>query len=207
MEKNEIKELKLYYNSKKKAIKERLAQFGELGAVEQQKEFMFCTLTPQSNAQRCWAAVEEIFQFPENQRFTSDSLKAVLKTRTRFHNNKTRYVLENKALWNNIEPLLNNTNILELRNWLADNVKGYGLKEASHFLRNIGKSNNQIAILDRHILKNLKKHNAIQETKIKSRKDYLEKEAKYLEFAHKTGIPADELDLLWWSQENGFIFK
>jgi N-glycosylase/DNA lyase len=172
--------------------------------VEQQKEFMFCTLTPQSNAQRCWSAVEEIFR---NKELTETNIREVLKTRTRFHNNKTRYILKNKVLWNNIGLLLNNTNILELRNWLADNVKGYGLKEASHFLRNVGKSNNQIAILDRHILKNLKKHNLIQETKIKSRKDYLEKEAKYLEFAHKTSIPADELDLLWWSQENGSIFK
>jgi N-glycosylase/DNA lyase len=103
--------------------------------------------------------------------------------------------------------MLKKDNILELRNWLADNVKGYGLKEASHFLRNVGKSNNQIAILDRHILKNLQAHRVIQDTKIKNKKDYLEKEQKYLEFANQTGIPADELDLFWWSQENGEIFK
>ena len=40
------------------------------------------------------------------------------------------------------------------REWLVKNVKGMGYKEASHFLRNIGKGEN-LAILDRHILKNL----------------------------------------------------
>ena len=43
---------------------------------------------------------------------------------------------------------------MELREWLVKNVKGLGYKEASHFLRNIGKSED-LAILDRHILKNL----------------------------------------------------
>jgi thermostable 8-oxoguanine DNA glycosylase len=36
------------------------------------------------------------------------------------------------------------------------NVKGIGYKEAGHFLGNIG-FNQDLAILDRHILKNLKK--------------------------------------------------
>jgi N-glycosylase/DNA lyase len=204
VEQTGIKELKLCYNSKKEALRARLNEFKTLNKVEQQKEFMFCTLTPQSNAQRCWSAVEEIFK---GRNLTEKAIKETLRTRTRFHNNKTRYILQNKGLWNNIRPLLDNPNIPELRNWLADNVQGYGLKEASHFLRNIGKSNNQIAILDRHILRNLKAFGAVKDDKIMSRKDYLEKEQKYLSFAKQIEIPADELDLLWWSQENGEVFK
>ena len=42
----------------------------------------------------------------------------------------------------------------EIREWLVENVRGMGYKESSHFLRNIGLGEN-IAILDRHILKNL----------------------------------------------------
>jgi len=95
----------------------------------------------------------------------------------------------------------------ELRNGLADNVKGYGLKEASHFLRNIGKSNNEIAILDRHILKNMKRAKMIRERIIKSKRDYLEKEHKFLDLANCLRIPANELDLLLWGKENGEIFK
>ena len=147
-----LRELKNEYNSKRNEIEYRLKDFKNLGEVEQQKEFMFCLLTPQSNAQKCWEAVEQI---SKNSNSNENDIRSILKSKTRFHNNKTRYLLEAKQVWNNIKQKLSNSNTKELRNWLADNVKGYGLKEASHFLRNIGKSNNEIAILDRHILKNL----------------------------------------------------
>ena len=204
MEQTPIKQLKNAYKLKKNEIKSRLNRFKSLDVEEQRKEFLFCTLTPQSNAQKCWQAVEQIAPL-ENQK--EKAIAKILKTKTRFHNNKARYISQSTKLWNNLQNKLQDNNIKSLREWLADNIQGYGMKEASHFLRNIGKSNNQIAILDRHILKNLKKHNIIQDAKIRSKKDYLEKEEKYLRFAKEIGIPADELDLLWWSQENGSIFK
>ncbi len=204
MEQKSIKVLKEVYNSKKEAIKTRLNEFKSLGKNEHQKEFMFCLLTPQSQAKRCWEAVEQITKISNPD---ESKIKEILRTRTRFHNNKTSYILESKSAWNNLKDKLKNEDIKELRNWLAENVKGYGLKEASHFLRNIGKSDNEIAILDRHILKNLKALKVIKEERIKNKKDYLEKEEKYLEFAKSVNIPANELDLLFWSQENGEIFK
>jgi len=200
----DLKKLKILYRTKRCGVKERLRTFKSLSEVEQQKEFVFCLLTPQSNAQRCWEAVEQIFK---SKQYRGGNLRKILKSKTRFHNNKARYVSEGIREWNNIRKNLKNTNILELRNWLANNVKGYGLKEASHFLRNIGKSNNKIAILDRHILKNMNLAKKIDETKIKSKKDYLEKEQKYLKFANQLCIQPDELDLLLWSEENGEIFK
>ena len=198
------KKLKNSYKLKQKEIKSRLNEFEKLKKREMQKELMFCILTPQSNAKRCWEAVEQISKL---NKLEENKIKEILKTRTRFHNNKTKYILESKEAWNKISPMLTEQNRIELRNKLADNIKGYGLKEASHFLRNIGKSNNQIAILDRHILRNLKAFKVIKEVKIKSRKDYLEKEQRYLNFAKQIGISPDALDLLFWSQENGEIFK
>jgi len=198
------KELKILYKSKRCGVKERLSTFKSLSEVEQQKEFVFCLLTPQSNAQRCWEAVEQIFK---NGQFRRENLREILKSKTRFHNNKARYVSEGIKAWNKIKQNLENPNIGELRNWLADNINGYGPKEASHFLRNIGKSNSQIAILDRHILKNMNLARKIREVKIKSKEDYFEKEQKYLDFANSLKMPADELDLLLWSKENGEIFK
>ena len=59
------------------------------------------------------------------------------KTRTRFHITKTKRLLETKNSWEKIKPNLSNINIKELRNFVAETVNGYGLKEASHFLRNI----------------------------------------------------------------------
>lgn len=76
----------------------------------------------------------------------------------------------------------------------------------SHFLRNIGKRD--LAILDRHILKNLKNLKAIDELpKALTKKKYLEIEGKFKAFSNKIKIPIDELDLLFWSQETGEIFK
>ena len=196
--------LKSLYKLNKCRVKNRLNEFKQLKEQEQQMEFIFCLLTPQSNAQRCWEAVEQIFLSREKQ---EEKLREILKPKTRFHNNKAKYVSESFKSWNKIQSKIKETNIVELRNWLADNVKGYGLKEASHFLRNIGKSQNKIAILDRHILKNMKEAKVIEDTKIKGRKDYLNKEQAFLKFASILGIFPDELDLVLWSKENGEVFK
>ena len=194
------------YNSKKYEIKNRLNEFKNLLEEQQFKEFLFCLLTPQSNAQRCWLAVEELSKLSA---LSENSIKQILSTKTRFHHTKTKRILEANETWKKIQPLLNanSKNKFELRNQIAEIVNGYGLKEASHFLRNIGHSENQIAILDRHILKNLYKLNIVKQQKIKSKKDYLEIEKLYLNFSSSLKIPSDELDFLWWSQENGEIFK
>ncbi|MBS3098721.1 DNA lyase [Candidatus Pacearchaeota archaeon] len=185
-------------------IKSRLEEFKSLPESEYKKEFMFCLLTPQSKAQNCWYAVEEISKLSS---LNLDNATKILSSKTRFHHTKAKRIIGNLKLWPAIEQQLENSNILELRNNLAKTVNGYGLKEASHFLRNIGKSDNQIAILDRHILRNLHQQGLIKEQKIKSQKHYLEVEQVYLNYAKQSNILPDELDLLWWSRENGEIFK
>ena len=94
-----------------------------------------------------------------------------------------------------------------MREWLVSNLKGIGYKEASHFLRNIGMGKN-IAILDRHILKNLQKHGAIKEIpKSLTPKKYVEIENQMRDFSRKVKIPMEEIDLLFWSEETGEVFK
>jgi N-glycosylase/DNA lyase len=201
-----MEELQKIYAEKKSAIQSRLEQFRGLDEKDYIKEFVFCLLTPQSNAQRCWEAVEEIFSLDKNE-INEEKIREILSRKTRFHNTKAKRVLEAEKNWKKIKSELGSKDILSLRNWLAENVNGYGLKESSHFLRNVGLSGNEVAILDRHILRNLKEAGAIPEEKIKSKKNYLEIEKAFKEFSGKVGIPIDELDLLWWSKENGEIFK
>jgi len=94
----------------------------------------------------------------------------------------------------------------ELRLWLVNNVKGLGWKESSHFLRNIGYRN--LAILDRHILRNLKRLGVITKLlKTLNAKKYLQIEKKFKKFSKRIGISMDELDLLFWSMETGKIMK
>ncbi|MDP3881662.1 MAG: DNA lyase [Nanoarchaeota archaeon] len=204
MTKNPEIEIINEYKIKKDLIKERLELFKQLPQDKYFQEFIFCILTPQSNAKKCWQAVEQLSILKE---WDKERVSNIIKTKTRFHNNKTSYLLEASITWNNVKESLNKENKKEIRNFLAENVKGYGLKEAAHFLRNIGKSNNEIAILDRHILRNLKALNVIEDDKIKNKKHYFEIENRFIEFSKRINIPLDSLDLLFWSRENGEIFK
>jgi N-glycosylase/DNA lyase len=199
-----MQEIKDFYKTKKQKIISKLNMFKTLPIENYIKELFFCILTPQSNAKKCWQAIEELKQLDNP---TKKQITDILKSKTRFHNNKADYILKAKANWQNILSSINTLETLRLRNWLADNVKGLGMKETSHFLRNIGESNNQIAILDRHILRNLKQLSLIKEEKIKSKNHYLKTENTFLALADYLSIPADHLDLLFWAKETGEVFK
>ena len=105
------------------------------------------------------------------------------------------------------KALLSRKKPCETRAWLAANVKGMGFKEASHFLRNIGLGKD-LAILDRHILKNLHKFKVIKKIpKSLSEKKYLEIESLMKQWAQRSRIPLSHLDFLLWHKETGHIFK
>lgn len=182
----------------------RLAAFRAVAPTDYFWELVFCLLTPQSKAERCFSAVQELRTLPV---LTQARVARVLRKHTRFHNHKASYVLLAQRQWPNLVALLDTTDRLALRNELASRVKGLGLKEAGHFLRNIGKSDHQFAILDRHVLKHMHAHRVISQPFIKSTNDYFALEQKYLTWTQQLAIPADELDLVLWSLETGKVFK
>ncbi|MBN1941363.1 MAG: N-glycosylase/DNA lyase [Candidatus Diapherotrites archaeon] len=203
------------YEPKKFEIKERLFEFKQKWHEPDENvfaELAFCLCTPQSKAKTCDAAVRELVDGKKLFKANAKSIGKVLTKRVRFHNNKARYITEaRKKLMPNIKQILLDRNVyadpVETREWLVSNVRGLGLKEASHFLRNIGFFED-IAILDRHILKNLAELRVIKNfSKQPSKKQYLEIEKKMREFSEKIGVPMHELDLFFWSQETGEIFK
>jgi N-glycosylase/DNA lyase len=191
-----------HYSKNKEKFKSRLEEFKQIKPEDYFYELVFCILTPQSQAKKCWQAVLELKQ-------GNLDLEACLRNKTRFHNNKAKYIRELEKKWPEIKGKIESLETVELRNWLSENVKGLGLKEASHFLRNIGKSDNQIAILDRHILRNLVELKVISKEQRESlnKKTYLELEQVMKQFAESINIPLDKLDLLFWSKETGEIFK
>ncbi|MEM0266937.1 MAG: N-glycosylase, partial [Archaeoglobaceae archaeon] len=85
------------------------------------------------------------------------------------------------------------------REVLVKEICGLGYKEASHFLRNIGRD---FVILDRHILEWL----GVSQRSL-SKKKYLEIEEKFKEIAKRTGKSVSELDLLLWSMKTGLVLK
>ena len=195
-------ELLQHYKNRKKEIKQRLKDFKN--QKDHFYELCFCLLTPQSNAFKC----NECIQILKNKDFLGRSfdIKPILRKYTRFYKIKSKYLIEIRNNKNNILKELNSIkNPNEKRDFLVENVKGLGLKEASHFLRNIG--NRNLAILDRHILKNLEKLNIIKEIPKNLNKHYFEIEKKFMQFSKDINIDMDELDLLFWSMQTGKVFK
>ena len=203
------------YNIIKTDIQNRISEFKSVWIHADEKklfqELAFCLLTPQSKAKNAW---KSIMILTKNQKIYEAEANAIAEdlNLVRFRNNKSRYIVEaRKKFLNNSkgirETLNEQKSIFEKRDWLNKNIKGFGLKESSHFLRNIGFVED-IAILDRHILKNLKKYNVIDEIpKAVSEKKYYEIERKMKNFAKKIKIPLEHLDLIFWYNEANTIFK
>ena len=170
-------------------------------------ELCFTILTPQSNGFRCWEIVEDLkkMEFFEKGMALKE-LQKFLQRRVRFHNHKGGYLDLARENWKKIYETLNEKDTLRLREWLVENIKGHGLKESSHFLRNIGREN--LAILDRHVLRCLNELKVINEIpKSLNKKKYFEIEKRFKEYGDKIGIKMDELDLLFWSMATGRVFK
>ncbi len=203
------------YSRKRDKIGERLAEFvrvADSGDSRIFEELCFCLFTPQANALSCDKAVKELKSSGVLYKGKARDIKKVLKGKVRFQNNKANYCVLARKLFSegdgiSIKRRLDHKDVFNTREWFVKNVKGLGYKEASHFLRNIGLGSD-LAILDVHILRNLKRYGVIKDIpKTISRKSYLEIEEKMKRFSEEIKIPLGELDLLFWSCETGFIFK
>lgn len=210
-----MKELLESYEKKKDRIQERLFEFKQVLNESDERifaELAFCICTPQSKATAAWTAISSLMKNGLLYRGSTEEIMPFLNT-VRFRENKASYIVETrkKLMVDNRlqtkEFIQSFVDPFELREWLVENIKGLGMKEASHFIRNIGFSF-ELAILDVHILKNLKEYGMIKEIpKSITKKVYLQIEDKMKEFSENTGIPLQELDLLFWSEETGMIFK
>lgn len=193
---------------RKGEIRKRLREFGAVPAGEHFYELVYCLLTPQSSAVNADAAVRAL-QEADFLRCGIDPAPILRRKEAyiRFHNTKAHRILAARERFPEIaERLSAGIPPAGLRTWLVGAVKGLGLKEASHFLRNIGRRD--LAILDRHILKNLQLHGVIRSLpRTLTPRRYLAIERAFLRFSRAVGIPMDELDLLFWSRETGRILK
>ena len=207
--------LRQAYSQRKDVIQNRLKYFKSVWNEDDKRifaELCFCLLTPQSKAKICDKAIQNLVKTNLLYTGTEQDVKDYL-IGVRFNNNKSRYIMQAREMFstNNKISIKNKIkefgNDLDLRNWLVVNVNGMGLKESGHFMRNIGKYEN-VTILDRHILKNLNKHGVIAEIPNPlTKKQYLDIEEKMKIFCKEIGVGIEEIDLLFWSEETGEVFK
>ncbi len=201
-----IKELRKD-KSLRKRIEERLEEFRELGRKESKeifKELCFCILTANFNAQRSIKIQKLIgdgFFF-----FFFILFSFFLKIFGHFYSDASAsYIVNARRYKDSIKEILLSKGRDGKREWLVENIKGIGYKEASHFLRNIGMLD--YAIIDFHIIDLLEKEGLIERPKSLTKKRYLLIESILREIADQLSISLGELDLYLWYMETGKVLK
>lgn len=171
-------------------------------------ELCFCLCTPQSKA----AHADRVVSLLKERSFYEQGFDPVDLLRDpahyiRFHRTKANRLLAARYQFPDIARMLaSECEPQQKRYWLAANVQGMGMKEAAHFLRNIGYRN--LGILDRHILKHLVQCGVFAELPpIGTIQLYRRAEQAFADFAESTGIAIDELDLFFWYLQAGEILK
>ena len=171
-------------------------------------ELCFCLLTANSSAEigiKVQNSMDENNGFVElNERKLATALRSL---GYRFYNVRAKYIVEARTHEHNIWAMIKEChNEFELRDWLVDNIKGLGFKEASHFLRNIGFRN--LAILDRHILRTLHEKKLIDALSSSlDEKKYLKYEKELEKICGMTNLKQGELDFYLWYLKTGKILK
>lgn len=208
-------ELKALYAEKEEEIKDRLGEFqyARENADDTRilEELCFCILTSAVGPKvgmKSLHAIQDILSNGSEQEFY-ERLKGIHK-----YPEKAAYIvhtvdylqkdydLKLRALVDSFEDTEERRDFFALNK----NIKGLGLTQASHFLRNIGFKG--YAMLDRNVIGMLFKLGVIESDKPPtSKKRYLETEGKMKEFAGELGIEVEELDMLLWSMKRGYIPK
>ncbi len=176
-------------------------------------ELLFCISTANSSA-ISGIKFQKALENLNLEKLSEDNIEELMrKAGVRFSGKKAVYA--RKAL-DNFEyiKLAMEMEDMEARNFIVKKFKGIGYKEASHFLRNIGRKN--LAIIDRHVIKwleekgveiklNETKSKAKSQTKSLTPKNYERLERVLKEFAKDISLA--EFDLLIWSSITKKVLK
>ncbi|WP_393971381.1 N-glycosylase/DNA lyase [Oxyplasma meridianum] len=168
-------------------------------------ELCFCILTANTSAEM-GIKTQEAIGIQGFLEFDEDTMRKKLKeVRYRFYNVRSKFLVQSRWIVDELPGILAMKDRIEARDYLVENLKGIGYKEASHFLRNVGIFD--FSILDKHILRMIKKEYPDGKFRVGSRKNYLETEKTILEFAESVSLDPGILDLYLWKIATGKLLK
>ncbi|ADG13009.1 DNA-(apurinic or apyrimidinic site) lyase [Methanocaldococcus infernus ME] len=205
-----IKKIEELKNSEvARIIEERIKEFKAFKDKPNEewfKELCFCLLTANSSAElgiKIQKEIDDGFLYLSQEELE----KRLRELGHRFYKKRAEYIVKARKYKDNIKDIIQNFRDEKRgREFLVKHIKGLGYKEASHFLRNVGYDN--IAIIDRHILRELHDNNYIKEIpKSLSKKRYLEIEKILEDIARETRLKLSELDLYIWYLRTGKVLK
>ncbi|HEX8163875.1 MAG TPA: N-glycosylase/DNA lyase [Pyrinomonadaceae bacterium] len=211
-----LETIRAAHRERRGAIRERLAEFEELRRTASDErlweELVYCIFTAGASARMGLRSVERVR--PLLSAGTHDALADALAGSHRYPRSRSGYIVVTREHLRETcgmrlrERLESFDDPAERRDWLARerNIKGLGYKESSHYLRNVGYRG--YAILDKHILRCLAELGVVASPDPPTtRARYLAAEEKLRQFARRSGIDFDELDLVLWSMKTGEILK
>jgi N-glycosylase/DNA lyase len=198
---------KLKKSSIAEIIDLRMKEFEKLGKEKEDKvfsELCFCLLTANFQAEKCIRIQKDMgrdfLHLPEE-----ELAKKLKEAGHRFWPQRANRIVEARDCKTELCSLVMKESGKEMREWLVKNVKGLGMKESSHFLRNVGYKD--VAIIDFHIVGLLVEEKLIEQPKTITPKKYLEIEQILDKLGKKVSLNLAELDLYLWYLETGKILK
>ncbi len=191
-----------------KAVENRKQDFIRAGKSSPEViygELCFCILTANTSAEM-GIRTQEIIGLEGFLNFDEETMKKRLKeARYRFYNVRSKFLVQSRWIVDELPHIIAMKDRIEARDYLVNNLKGIGYKEASHFLRNVGVFD--FSILDKHILNMIRKEHPERKFLVGSRKNYLETEKTILEFADSISLEPGILDLYLWKIATGKLLK
>lgn len=184
----------------KQVVDQRLKEFSSITRNYDDlfRELAFCILTAGTSAE---LGIKTINHLGDTlHKGTQEKIRKKLKEVYRFHTIRAGYLFNARKTFKELD-----INHPEIREQLVKNIKGIGMKEASHFLRNVGFKD--YAIVDFHIVDILVEHGLVEKPKTLMPKKYLEIENTLRELASRLNMSLAELDLYLWYKETGKVLK
>ena len=184
-------------------VKERLAEFAAFKDKPNEEwfsELCFCLMTANASARGGIAAQKHVGAKGFLTLSQEELANKLVGVRYRFPFIRAKYIFEARKYSKGFKERIQSMNSIKAREWLVENIKGLGMKESSHFLRNVGRTD--LAILDKHIIRSLGR-----ELKPLNKKRYEEIEQQLIELGKKTKTNMAELDLILWYGQTGEILK
>ncbi len=170
------------------------------------RELVLCVLTANSSFVSAYYSLQSL---GEKIYFgTRDEIAKTLKeSGYRFYNLKSAYIVKNRELvygkLKRIVKEIADVDQLRAREFLLG-LPGIGMKEASHFLRNVGYFD--VAIIDRHVLNFLRNYLDI-ENKHLTKTKYIYLESVLRGISANLNIQIGLLDLFIWFKETKTLVK
>ena len=173
------------------------------------RELILCLLTANSSFISAYKALNNLYSH-DIELLDMEQISVILRdSGYRFYNLKSRYIREAiEKYYGRIKTLVKpiaDIDQFEAREFLVNNIKGLGYKEASHFLRNLGYF--ELAIIDRHILRYVNTNLYVSVKKVDNKHRYLLVEGLLRAIASALNMQAGLLDLFIFFKQTQTLVK